>query len=77
MDVIREDRTMQVLGGVIGIHSGFFPLVEELAAKYRMDPARLMQTAVDIAEQSPRGADFHAAASRIADEARMLDQVSV
>lgn len=77
MDVIGDDRTMQVLGGVIGIHSGFFPLVEELAAKYRTDPARLMETAVSIAEQSPRKADFHTAASRIADEAGMRDQVPV
>lgn len=66
MDVIGEDRTMQVLGGVIGIHSGFFPLVEELATKYGTDPARLMEAAVSIAEQSPRKADFHTAASRIA-----------
>jgi 4-hydroxy 2-oxovalerate aldolase len=77
MDVIRDDRTMQVLGGVIGIHSGFFPLVVELAAQCRTDPARLMEAAVGIAEQSPRKADFHAAASRIADEARLLEQVSV
>jgi 2-keto-4-pentenoate hydratase/2-oxohepta-3-ene-1,7-dioic acid hydratase in catechol pathway len=61
---------------VIGIHSGFFPLVEELAAEYRTDPARLMETAVQIAEQSPRKADFRAAASRIADEAGLLDRVS-
>jgi 4-hydroxy 2-oxovalerate aldolase len=66
MDVIAEDRTMQVLGAVIGIHSGFFPLVEELAAKHHTDPASLMEAAVRIAEQSPRKADFHAAASGIA-----------
>jgi 4-hydroxy 2-oxovalerate aldolase len=74
MDVIPEDRTMQVLGGVIGIHSGFFPLVEQLAAQSRTDPARLMETAVSIADQSPRKADFHAAASRLAE---VPDQVSV
>lgn len=77
MDVVGEDRTMQVLGGVIGVHSGYFPLVEELAAKYRTDPARLMEAAVGIAEQSPRKADFQAAASRIADQAQLLDQVPV
>jgi 4-hydroxy 2-oxovalerate aldolase len=77
MDVIGEDRTMQVLGAVVGVHSCFFPLVEELAAKYRIDPARLMEAAVRIAEQSPREADFHTAASRIADQAELLDQVSV
>ncbi len=76
MDVVGEDRTMQVLGGVIGVHSGFFPLVEELAAKYGTDPARLMEAAVGIAEQSPRKADFQTAASKIADQAELLDQVS-
>lgn len=77
MDVIREDRTMQVLGGVIGVHSGFFPLVVELAAQCQTDPGRLMEAAVGLAERSPRKADFHAAASRIADEAWLLQQVSV
>ncbi|WNV87540.1 hypothetical protein [Umezawaea sp. Da 62-37] len=69
MDVILEDRKMQVLGGVIGIHSGFFPLVEELAEKCHSDPASVMETAVGVADQSPRKADFHAAAARLADEA--------
>lgn len=65
MDAIREDRTMQVLGAVIGVHSGYFPLVEQLAAEYRTDPALLMETAVMIADHSPRKADFRNAAMRI------------
>jgi 4-hydroxy 2-oxovalerate aldolase len=69
MDVIMEDRTMHVLGGVIGIHSGFFPLVEELAAECHTDPARLMETAVGVADQSPRKADFQTAAARITNAA--------
>ncbi|GGM08144.1 MULTISPECIES: hypothetical protein [Micromonospora] len=63
MDVIPEDRTMQVLGGVIGIHSGFFPLIAELAAQCDTDPACLMEAAVRIARQSARKADFYAAAN--------------
>jgi 4-hydroxy 2-oxovalerate aldolase len=65
MEVIGEDRGMQVLGSVIGIHSAFFPLVEELAESYGTDRARLMETAVSIAEHSPRKADFLEAAERI------------
>ncbi|MFF4185105.1 hypothetical protein ACFYZ9_18080 [Streptomyces sp. NPDC001691] len=65
MDAIPEDRTMQVLGAVIGIHSGFFPLVEELAEEYQADPARLMETAVEIADHSPRKDDFRTAATKI------------
>lgn len=76
MDVIHEDRTMQVLGGVIGIHSGFFPLVEQLAAEYGTAPARLMETAVAIADQSPGKADFMSAAARLAENS-LRDQVSV
>jgi 4-hydroxy 2-oxovalerate aldolase len=77
MDVIVEDRTMHVLGGVIGIHSGFFPLVKQLAAEYQTEPARLMETAVMIVDQSPRKADFHAAAKRIADESSLPSQALV
>lgn len=72
MDVIIEDRAMHVLGGVIGIHSGFFPLVVELAHQYGTSPARLMETAVRMADHSPRQADFQAAASRLAVEAAPL-----
>lgn len=77
LDVIGNDRAMQVLGGVIGIHSGFFPLVEELAAQCDTDPAHLMEAAVSIADQSPRRADFHAAASRIVAETGVLNEVPV
>lgn len=69
MDVISEDRGMHVLGGVIGIHSGFFPLVEQLAAQCGTDRARLMEAAVRIAEYSPRRNDFQAAASQLAGQA--------
>ncbi|CAM5612435.1 4-hydroxy-2-oxovalerate aldolase [Streptomyces glaucescens] len=48
MRPIPEDRTMQVLGAVIGIHSGYFPLVEKLAEEYHTDPARLMEAAVTV-----------------------------
>jgi 4-hydroxy 2-oxovalerate aldolase len=77
LDVVGNDRAMQVLGGVIGVHSGFFPLVEELAAKCHTDPAHLMEAAVSIADQSPRSGDFHAAASRIVGRTAVSDEVSV
>lgn len=69
MDVIVEDRSMQVLGGVIGVHSTFFPLVQKLAAECGIEPAHLMETATSIAAHSARKTDFQAAASRIAGEA--------
>ncbi|WP_030617550.1 hypothetical protein [Streptomyces sclerotialus] len=66
MQVIPEDRNMHVLGGVIGIHSGYFPLIEELSAGIGVDPARLMQTASDIAAQSVGKDDIRAAAQLLA-----------
>lgn len=66
MDVITENRTMLVLGGVIGMHSGFFPLVEELCSELTVDAAAVMETAVDLAVRSPSKADIRAAAQRIA-----------
>lgn len=66
MDVIPEDRGMQVLGGVIGIHSGFFPLVAELAARCGADPARLMEAAASSAASSVRETDIRAAADDLA-----------
>jgi 4-hydroxy 2-oxovalerate aldolase len=69
LDVIIEDRTMHVLGGVIGIHSGYFPLVEQLCACGHTDPGQLMETAVSIADQSPHEADFEAAASKLSEQA--------
>jgi 4-hydroxy 2-oxovalerate aldolase len=72
LDVIVDNRMMQVLGGVIGIHSGYFPLVEQLAERYGTEPAELMETAVRLAEQSARPADIQAAADRIAASARRL-----
>lgn len=66
MDVLPDDRNMQVLGGVIGVHSGFFPLVERLCAEHAVDPASVMETAVDLAEHSVGGDDLRAAARWVA-----------
>ncbi|MGA5700608.1 beta/alpha barrel domain-containing protein [Peterkaempfera bronchialis] len=65
LELLPENRNMQVLGGVIGIHSGYFPLIEELCAELTVDPAPLMETAVDLASQSVGKSHIHAAAQRI------------
>ncbi|MGW1143949.1 hypothetical protein ACWD6I_02570 [Streptomyces sp. NPDC002454] len=66
LEPLPEDRNMQVLGGVIGMHSGFFPLIESLCDKLAVDPASLMQTAVDLAPRSAGRTDIQAAAEQIA-----------
>jgi 4-hydroxy 2-oxovalerate aldolase len=68
MDVVPQSREMAVLGGVIGIHSGHFPLVEELCAEYGVKPGRLMEAAIELAPHVPGPADLLAAARQIADD---------
>ncbi|SCK09834.1 hypothetical protein [Streptomyces sp. WMMB 322] len=65
LELLPEDRNMQVLGGVIGMHSGFFPLIEQLCAELTVDPASLMETAVELAPRSAGKSDIRAAAQRI------------
>lgn len=65
MNVLPDNRNMQVLGGVIGLHSGFFPLIEELCAELTIDPASLMAKAVELASRSVGENDIRAAARQI------------
>ncbi|WP_323181096.1 hypothetical protein, partial [Streptomyces sp. NBC_01142] len=65
LDLLPEDRNMQVLGGVIGMHSGFFPLIEQLCSELIVDPASLMEAAVELAPRSAGKNDIRAAAQRI------------
>ncbi|MGP3925171.1 hypothetical protein [Streptomyces sp. 8N616] len=65
LELLPEDRNMQVLGGVIGLHSGFFPIIERLCAELTVDPASLMETAAELAPRSVGKSDIHAAAQRI------------
>ncbi|MFJ9517962.1 hypothetical protein ACIRPK_06800 [Kitasatospora sp. NPDC101801] len=65
LELLPEDRNMQVLGGVIGIHSGYFPLIQELCAELTVDPAPLMEIALGLAGQSVGKNHIRAAAERI------------
>jgi 4-hydroxy 2-oxovalerate aldolase len=65
MDVLPEDRNMQVLGGVIGIHSGLFPLINRLCAESTITPATLMETAVRLAPRSVEKTHVQGAARKI------------
>ena len=73
MNVLPENRNLQVLGGVIGIHSGFFPLIEELCTEYATDPASLMTAAVELAPWSVGKNDIRAAAQQIARRIEVAD----
>ncbi|WP_101257878.1 hypothetical protein [Streptomyces barkulensis] len=72
LDPLPEDRNMQVLGGVIGMHSGFFPLIERLCDELTVDPASLMETAVELAPRSAGKSDIQAAARRLAPHAAAI-----
>lgn len=72
LDLIPEDRNMQVLGGVIGVHSGYFSLVKELSAKYAIDPALLLEAATASAEYSPTATDIRTAAEQLAESTELV-----
>jgi 4-hydroxy 2-oxovalerate aldolase len=65
LNALPENRNLQVLGGVIGIHSGFFPFIDQICAELYLDPASLMETAAELAEQSVEKSDIRAAAQLI------------
>ncbi|GAA2707170.1 hypothetical protein ACFY2R_03560 [Micromonospora olivasterospora] len=71
LDARPDNRNLQVLGGVIGVHSGFFPLIEEICEEFYLDPGYLMATAVELAEHSVGKNDIRAAAQLIAQRAAM------
>lgn len=75
LSLLPENRNMQVLGGVIGIHSGFFPLIEELCSELAADPASLMETAVELASRSVGKNDIRAAARQMAHRTEAFDAV--
>ncbi|MFE1174836.1 hypothetical protein [Streptomyces sp. NPDC058773] len=69
LELLPEDRNMQVLGGVIGIHSGYFPLIDKLCGDFAVDPAPLMETAVGLARHSAEKSDLRAAAEFLSRQA--------
>ncbi|MEU7480726.1 hypothetical protein AB0A63_32460 [Lentzea sp. NPDC042327] len=62
LDVLPDNRNMQVLGGVLGVHSNYYQLVEDLCEQHRLDPASVMEKAAGLATRSIDGADIRAAA---------------
>lgn len=69
LDVVPENRWMQVLGGVLGVHSGLFGLVEETSARFGLREADVMAEAVRIARYEVGRADVELAARSIAPNA--------
>ncbi len=74
LDGHPDNRNLQVLGGVIGVHSGFFPLIEEICAELYLDPGYLMSTAVELAEHSVGKNDIRAAAQLIVQRAALAER---
>ncbi|MBQ1017629.1 hypothetical protein KBX71_07070 [Micromonospora sp. D93] len=65
LEPLPENRNLQVLGGVIGVHSGFFPFIEQICAEYDLEAAILMEKAAELARQSIDKNDIREAAHRI------------
>jgi len=65
MDVIQNDRLMQVMGGVVGVHSSLFPAVDKISEKYMVDSMELMKCASKLAMYELKEHDLYAAATKI------------
>lgn len=71
LDVVPDNRRMQVLGAVIGMHSGLFGVVEETSARFGVCAAAVMEEAVRTAPHEPGRGEVEAAARRIAPAMRL------
>ncbi|NES16751.1 hypothetical protein G3554_16545 [Micromonospora sp. PPF5-17] len=65
LEPLPENRNLQVLGGVIGVHSGYFPFIEKICAEYGLEPATLMEKAAELARCSVHRNDIREAADRM------------
>jgi 4-hydroxy 2-oxovalerate aldolase len=72
LHVVPENRRMQVLGGVIGMHSGLFDLVEKTSAQFDLAEAAVMAEAVRIARYEAGRGDVELAARSIAPDTRLV-----
>jgi 4-hydroxy 2-oxovalerate aldolase len=67
LDLVPDNRRMQVLGAVIGMHSGLFGVVEETSARFGVGEAAVMEEAVRVARHEAGRGDVEAAARRLAE----------
>ncbi|MGC5050481.1 hypothetical protein ACLQ2S_03360 [Micromonospora sp. DT48] len=65
LEPLPENRNLQVLGGVIGVHSGYFPFIEKICAEHGLEPAILMEKAAGLAQRSIHKNDIREAADQM------------
>lgn len=58
MQTVASDRYMQVLGGVIGVHTGLFPTIERLCSEFSLDAVSLMEHALTLSAHDPKESDL-------------------
>ncbi|HEY6796327.1 MAG TPA: hypothetical protein VI248_16750 [Kineosporiaceae bacterium] len=67
---VPNDRHLEVLGGVIGVHTGHFPLVLQLCSELGLTAARVMEQAVAMSTHGPGRPEITAAAQQLAGASR-------
>ncbi len=68
LDVIPCDRYFQILGGVFGVHTSFFPLVEQLSNEFQVNSSSVMKLASQISPFGIKESDIRRAAKKLASE---------
>ena len=62
MDIVQNERLMQVMGGVIGVHSSLFPMIDQICSEYMLDALELMKRASEMAMYELKENDLRSAA---------------
>jgi len=66
LNISTNDRYLQVLGGVIGVHTSLFPVIERVCAEFMVDAVALMEHATARSTHDVQERDLIAAAQELA-----------
>ncbi|WP_218950991.1 hypothetical protein [Desulfoluna butyratoxydans] len=61
MKVIPGSHYLQVLGGVIGLHTSLFPVIEKVCSEQKIDEMAVMKEALNVATYDPKESDIYKA----------------
>jgi 4-hydroxy 2-oxovalerate aldolase len=73
MKMHANDRFMQVLGGVIGVHTSLFPVIEKICSEFMVDAVALMERATARSHHDLEEKDLVAAARELTQTKSPLD----
>ncbi|SCX91667.1 hypothetical protein [Desulfoluna spongiiphila] len=68
MKVIPGSHYLQVLGGVIGLHTSLFPVIEKVCSEQMIDEMAVMKEALNVATYDPKESDIYKASEIVSQQ---------